>query len=484
LKALNIKINPSIFSFLSAYKNYKPLNFKNKLKFLEISRKNITHIPVLASIYKNIEFFVFKDIKDLDFIKEFSLENVKVINKEDIKNEQFDILSLNDDFSAFDIERQEELETVLKNNTKNGSYLFFKFSSLPEKAPLNVFNRFLWEVAGNDQEKFEELTVAFSKRPSKFLIENKSLFRLLNQFIENKEYQEFFNPNFSAKYFHEIYDYLDSLDFNFIGRLDLEKNCPEISLFPSHIPTVAKFDREREREEIIDFVLNVGKHEDVWIKNGTKGEFYDFIDENFFLLPRQSVENIRKILLLPGGHRYPLTAPIFQAFFDKGDNPIRLSDHPDFRGNKESITKAYFKLAASGEFFICSFEDDLIPLSKIENKLPEKFTISEANEFLLRLSIDNLKDSVLVSKVTGGASILLTPLETIILFNAYKFGTSKAVEETEKFLKSKGNKKILIFGEVKSAKEVTREDVERAAKNVLKGRKALNLQRLGVVRGV
>ncbi len=461
LKGFNIKNNPAIFSFLSAFKGFKPVNYKNKFDYLKIGEKDSLDIQVLKELYPNGNFY-----------------------SEDVLQEkpekQFDIVFVSDDFCNVSKERKEQILDILEKNLKESGYIFLNFSSLPANSTVYAFKDYLYSISPT-KEEVENLIKIFSERPSIFVLNNEPVRKaILNYLDEKNPKKDKFSKDFSPKYFYEVYQSLSSLNIDFVGRLDLPLNDPEISLFPSHLPTVAKFSKDiKAKETTIDVILNVDFHEDLWVKEGETGEFYDFIAENFYLLPRQKVENIRKVLLLPGGHRHPLTAPIYEFFYYVGDNPIRLSEHPDFKGNKNSTAKAFFKLAASGEYFIC-VKEGAKDITEVKDKLEGKISLTGINYTLVENGFNNLNSTFLVSDIVGGAAVFLTPLETVLLKFACEYEVSKSVEKSYEYLQSI-NKDLTVKGEVKKSKEIEKKELEKVADILFKGRKAENLQRLNIV---
>jgi len=249
------------------------------------------------------------------------------------------------------------------------------------------------------------------------------------------------------------------------------------------VPTYVRFKKDiRLRETIVDFILNIGEHHDVWIKEEElkEKEALEYIYEHFFLLPRQRPERLRRIVLLPGGHRFSLSGEIFDPFYRNGNAPFRIGDHPLFKGNPEAVKKAFYKVAASGEFFICCFEDKLRDLKETPEELPEKFTISSVNKYLLESSFELLIGCQLVSEVTGGVAVSLSPLEVVLFYFALKEGKSRALDCAFEYLQSL-DKTLRIGGEEKKAKDISREELKKTFDSLFKGRKAFNLNRLNIV---
>lgn len=460
LELFNIKNNVAIFSFLSAFKGFKPLDYKKGFSYLKVGNDEKLDLQVLKSLYPQGNFYPEEELDE---------------------NKKFDVIFVSEDFCSISEDRKKQILNILDKNLKENGYLFFNFSSLPANSSVYAFKKYIWDIA-KDENQVEEIIKIFSERPSTFVLNNEDVRRAILDYLDKKEpKKEKLSKEFNPMFFYEIYDLLRGKDIEFIGRLDLHLNDAEISLFPSHLPTIAKFSKNTKgKETTIDVILNIGFHEDLWIKKPEVGEFYDFIAENFYLLPRQRVENIRKVLLLPGGHRYPLTAPIYEFFYQVGDNPIRLKDHPDYKSNKSSVTKAFFKLASSGEFFIC-VQEGAKDISEIKDKLEGKIYLTDINLKLLNKAFEKVNSVFLVSEIVGGAAVFLTPLEVVLLKFACEYDVSKSIEKSYEYLQSI-DEELTIQGEKKRSKEVEKEEIEKMANLLFKGRKAENLQRLNIVK--
>ena len=504
----NYRLHPALFSFIAASKDYPPVDFKREFSFVEIECGKGKTLLVLASLYPQSKFYgIDSDTENIEYAKlkakELGLNNVEFLHTsfEAIKSYSFpsklDYIALTLPYSSISKNERESLKEFVRKNLKEGGIFYLQFCSIPGSLSKGTFWKFIRELIPtglNDEEKIEklyELFEIFSSRPTKYLIQNPELRTLISRYLKDKDKKESRKElirevisDFSfPMYFFEVFDDLkEKLELQFAGRVELELNDPEISLFPAHVPTILKFSKDvRSRETAVDFILNVGEHHDLWLKEPVENfeAATEFISENFYLLPRQKPESLRRILLLPGGHRFPLTAPIYEPFYSKGEEPFRLPDHPAFEGNKEAVKKAFYKVASSGEFFICC--DEVVrPLSEIKEELPENFEVSNINKYLIETSLNRLSGTFLVSEVTKGIAIALTPLETVVFWFALKEGKSKAVSLAYDYLQSV-DKTIRVKGESKKTKDISKEEVEKTAEFLFKGRKAFNLQRLNIV---
>jgi anaerobic selenocysteine-containing dehydrogenase len=108
------------------------------------------------------------------------------------------------------------------------------------------------------------------------------------------------------------------------------------------------------------------------------------------------------------------------------------------------------------------------------------FTRTAINKYLLESSLELLVGCTLVSEVTRGPAVSLSPLETVLFYFALSEGVGKSVARAYEYLQSL-DKTLKIRGEEKKAKEISKEELEKTGERLFKGRKAFNLQRLGIV---
>jgi len=450
--------NPVLFPVIATNRGFLAPNFRENLNVFVITEKESLTPRIISSLFPNFKLHIYY----LDALPPADTPNVDIF-----------INDLN--LSELNQKTAKQILNLSKEILKKSGALYVKYEALPANGDKYFFIKFLNRIAEtDDNQKLKEELDVFLKRPTRFLMQNSHL----RQEIINWD----INPNYSPYFFYEINDDLEGKGFKFAGRARVELNDPEVSLYPSHIPTVLRYkDDASRRETTVDVILNIDRHEDVYIKEPRENfeEALRYVCENYFLLPRQEPRYLRRLIALPGGHRLALTSPIYDYFFNQGENPVRPCSHPMFKGNESAVWKAFYKVLASGEFFLC-VNDDLIPLERIKPELPERFSLSSLNRFLLEKALENLSDVYLYSDVTKAPSVNLNPIEVVLLWFAYKEGKSKAVEKTYEYLKS-SDRTLSLGGERKSAKDVTEEELKDFSIRFFRGRKAFNLQRLKIV---
>jgi len=500
LLEINHRINPALFSLILTNAGYVPPDFKNHFNFCGITDSlNFTWIS-LAYFYPQAEFTILlTDDADLSYKVNAILDKLKISNlkieklkETNIGSKTFDYVALDLSYSRLYSDERERIKEILRKNLKENGIFYLEYESYPgSEAKFNFFKFIRILLKDWNTKEVYELLENFLIRPTSYLIKHSNLREYINNLVNEKEKEkinklllrEILNENYKVFFFTEINNELSDSELTFCGRADLELNDPEISIFPSHIPTLLRFSKSLERRETaIDFILNISEHRDLYVKNPEKDfeKGLKFICDNFYLLPRQKAENLRRIVALPGGHRYPLTSAIYDYFYATGEEARTLCGHPMFKGNELAVWKAFYKVLSTGEFFLC-IDDNTKPLEKVNPQLPSEFTISPLNEEILKRAVSELKGVYLTSEITKGVAIFLTPLETLLLWFAYKEGKDKAVEKTYEYLQSL-NEKITFGGEPRSTKEVSKEDIEKIARNLFAGRKAFNLQRLRIVK--
>jgi len=499
-------IYPAGNAFVAASSGFLPSDFTKEFSFIDLGCGRGKTLMALAQLYPQAKFYgVDFNEKSINFARkkaeELGLKNLHFIKANfekllELKElPSFDYVSMAGLYTWLTPSAREVVKKFIKEKLKPGGILYLEFAAIPGAINNAIFWKFIRELVpkeAEDSQKIEktlELFEIFISRPTKYLITHTGVRAVISNYLRNRGEQNkhlLHNvlPEYAfPMYFFEIYDEFIKTGVKFAGRMDLEKNDPELSLFPSHVPTYVRFKKDiRLRETIVDFILNIGEHHDVWIKEEElkEKEALEYICEHFFLLPRQRPERLRRIVLLPGGHRFSLSGEIFDPFYRNGDAPFRIGDHPLFKGNPEAVKKAFYKVAASGEFFICCFEDKLRDLKETLEELPEKFTISSVNKYLLESSFELLIGCQLVSEVTGGVAVSLSPLEVVLFYFALKEGKSRALDCAFEYLQSL-DKTLRIGGEEKKAKEISREELKKTFDSLFKGRKAFNLNRLNIV---
>ena len=143
MKEFNIKNNPAIFSFLSAFKGFKPVNYKNEFDYLKVGENDSLDIQVLKELYPKGNFY---------------LEDV--LQKQPEK--QFDIVFVSDDFCNVSKERKEQILDILEKNLKESGYIFLNFSSLPANSTVYAFKDYLYSISPT-KEEVENLIKIFQK---------------------------------------------------------------------------------------------------------------------------------------------------------------------------------------------------------------------------------------------------------------------------------------------------------------------------------
>ncbi|MBW2069085.1 MAG: methyltransferase domain-containing protein [Deltaproteobacteria bacterium] len=497
---------PAGNSFVAASSGFLPPDFTKEFHFIDLGCGRGKTLMALAQLYPQAEFYgVDFNEKSISFAQkkaeELRLKNLRFINTGFEKLLElkelpfFDYVSMAGLYTWLTPSAREAVKKFVEKRLKPEGILYLEFAAIPGSINNAIFWRFIRELVpreAEDSEKIEktlELFEIFISRPTKYLITYTGVRTVISNYLRNREEQSkhlLHNvlPEYAFPvYFFEIYDDFTKAGVRFAGRMDLEQNAPELSLFPSHVPTYVRFKKDvRVRETVVDFILNIGEHHDVWVKEGElkEKESLEYLHEHFFLIPRQKPDHLRRTVLLPGGHRFSLSGEIFTPFYGNGEAPFRLGDHPLFKENPEAVKKAFYKVSASGEFFICCFKDKLRDLRETPEELPERFTISSVNEYLLESAFELLTGCQLVSEVTGGVAVTLSPLEVVLFYFALKEGKGKALDSAFEYLQSL-DKTLRLGGEEKKAKDVSREDLEKIFDSLFKGRKIFNLNRLNIV---
>ena len=498
-------MSPALHAFIAACKGFVPFDFMGEFNFIDLGCSRAKTITINALLYPKASFYGVDFNNDSishakDRAKKLDVNNIKFINSpfEDLVDRnlpKFDVITMAGLYTWLTPSARRAVREFIKYKLKDNGLLYLEFAAVPGAIENVVFWKFIREIIPEDiddnerVEKALELFELFRGRPTKYLLTHRKTMIQVRRYLDGDDDMKrrlLHNvlPKYAfPMYFFEIYDDFSIYGLDFLGRIELELNDPEISLFPSHVPTIAKFkDDIRARETVIDFILDIGEHHDVWCKQFEKDieGVVEFIDKHFFLIPRQTPDKLVRTIRLPGEHKFELKGDIYDFLFSQGEKPVRLSDCPGFDKDKEFVLKSFYRAAATGEFFICCDESSIINHKEISNELPEKINLDRVNAYLISDAYENLNGTYLVSMATRGAAIQLDPLEVILIKFTYEHGKSKAIREAYAYLHDK-DKEIPVKGKLKKAKDVTQEEIKEVAKNLFSSRKAFNLQRLKVV---
>jgi hypothetical protein len=485
----NPLLNPSLISLIAINKGFVPKNFKKLENIIVITQNvNLTWLT-LAYLYPNTNFYIvlLDKTKQGEFeekIKQLNLNNIFISMN---KTPEFDYLFVDIPYNHLYKDEKNYIQSLLKDKSTANSVVYFVYKSNPGSYSEEVFRNFINQLCSNkDIEFLTDLLEIFLNRPTRFLLEHSELFRKLKYYLREKDKlaikdklkRIFLNDDFKVFSFIEINKLFTSFNYLFAGRLDFKLNDYEIAVFPSHVPTLLRFLSKGDIEKAetsVDFILNIGFREDIFIYKPEKNfeKAINFACENYFLIPRQSPKDLRRIVELPGGHRYALTTPIYDYFFNPTEEPRYLCEHPMLKGNEKAVWSAFYKTITTGEFFVC-VENKLKPLEEIKNTIEGKIKLKPSiNEIILKESVNNVESCYLVSEATKGAAIYLSPIEAVLLWFAYNKGVDKAVDASLNYLKEKQSKVNI--------ENLTENNLQKIADALFKGRKAFNLQRLNII---
>lgn len=498
-------MSPAMHAFVAACKGFVPFDFKDEFNFIELGCSRAKTITINSLLYPKAKFYGVDVDKNSILYAEKRAENLGIDNIEfislsfedfvDMDLPMFDVMAMADLYTRLSPTEKESVRKFVKKRLKDEGVLYLEYSSIPGDIVNAVFWRFINEIIPkefNDNERLEkvvEFFEIFSNRPTKYLLNHKNILLQIKRYMDADDdtkkhiLHNVIQENGFPLYFFEVYDDFSSCGLSFLGRVELELNDPEISLFPSHVPTIAKFKGDvRSRETVVDFILDIGRHRDVWGKGMVKNieQATEFVDKHFFLIPRQSPDKLVRTVRLPGEHKFELKGDVYDFLFSQGEKPIRVRDCPGFNNDKEFVLKSFYRAAATGEFFICCDESGIADLKDIPKEIPEKVALDKINAYLLNEAYEKLNGVYLVSVATKGVAVQLNPLEVVLLKCAVEHGRSNSVNEAYLYLHEK-DKLFPVRGKLKKANELTKDEIEEVSRGLFSSRKAFNLQRLKIV---
>ena len=498
-----VGVSPGEIGFNIACSGMKPVHFEHPFFYGAFGGSALPTLYALAHLYPRGKFCCFCDEPSLFRAQLASLGlnypgNLYLYPidrlKSDLDGTCDYLLIPRHFFSRLGCQRDFFFNTVPRLLTKGG-VLALEAPVLPGAAQEYILLGLLGELKRSfaDGHAFGELLAVFTQLPTRFLWQ----YPALRTKIDGLSYHYASGGGAESTamlgvaappYFFALFDLLHTAGLEFVGHLDLQFNDPEICLFPSQVPTWLRLRADvRIRETLLDFILNRDMRRDLWRKSGevvalSPDAALQYLSESFFLLPRQEKSRMRRVLLLPGGHRFSLEAELYDPFFGS-EEPFKLIQHPLSKSNPKAVLRALVRVVSTGQFFLGCDETPLVDLKTCPGEIPEKIEVMDENRYLLAHASDGLKGTCLVSPVTKGPAVLLSPLECLLLWKAVENGKSGAVEAAIAVLREDRFKEAYLEfqGRNRKARSIPDDEVQKTAEKLFCGRKAFNMVRLRII---
>lgn len=411
----------------------------------------------------------------------------------------FDLIAMDGVYSWLEEEQRLAAMLFVQQHLNDGGLFYVETSMLPGFAavtPLWHLLQTLVPTGGRSAEERSEegltLLETLAKRGLGFLAANPratSAARvLLGQRKANPEaaLNYFMNTAMAGgcgpRYFDAMAAEMAAAGLQFAGRTTLGLNLIELAVPPGQVPTLRDISDQVQQQLLIDYIRNEQNRRDVYIKAASPDPAgaAAFLTTELQLLSRNNPETIRRQIPVMGGHAVPLRGPLYDALlpaFETGPATSAQVSMPDGTST-EQLARATQMLISSDQFALCL--PGATQPSAPEAALPEQPQLAQpVNRQLLAQAVNKLEATTLVSPLTGGAGINLSALEALLLDAAGSQGWDAAASSVHQRISQLTTPLPSARGPI-PANRIRLEDLQQLV-TLLRGRKASNLQRLGML---
>ena len=405
-------------------------------------------------------------------------------------------IGINGAYSWLGEEGEAAVNTLLAQCLKPGGLFYVEYTSLPGKVSVQP----LWgliqsltpkregETSRDRAKRGLALTEALAKRGMTYLAAHRPAGNGARSYIQGAKQDEYridhFAHNamadgFRPKYFTEMADAMEAAGLGFAGRTELALNEIEFSVPPAQVPTFQDYRGDGRTTELLkDYIRNEQQRRDVFVKSAEPDrEAADaWLDTHLRLHARMPANAVKRAITTMGNHTIPLRGPAFEGLINAaGDGVAELPAITEATNlAPERIRRAALRLLATNQFFAC--RDALQPAAAEA----ESITLPGAvNRTLLERADERLVGCQLISPVTGGPALPLSPTEVVLIKAVLDAGSFD--EAPERAVERLADEKRPLQGPRgrKSARDLTAEEC-REILEAFRGRKLINMQRIGI----
>lgn len=428
-------------------------------------------------------------LKDVTFIE----ASISEVNPEDFP--LFDFITINGAYSWLEDPVREKVLAFVSSRLKERGLFYVEYMALPGRISIAPMWKLIQLLVPPDRfsssrergKKALELVRLLAKRGMFYLQANPPASRAVQFYLTQTKTDEYFVDHFvhnalasgfRPMFFYEIYRDIQSHGLEYVGSSDPALNDLEISVPPPLIPTFFEIKEVELIETVKDFIRNTMDRRDLFSKN----PFYapekslDFLKKNIYIVPLRPSYEIKRTLDVIGGYKFPLKSP----FFDKSlrlleeQNFLTLESFNEF--SEKQILKGLTRLLATGDFIVTLYKPEAI--SEDTKRFPLSFT-NELNKMYIEEAEEGFYSTVLISEKTGGAAIVLAPLEVIFLKVLSEEMEGDVIERVQLRLQ-KVNKPVQTPAGNKMANSLSRAEIEELLDTFIK-RKIPILKRLAIL---
>ena len=415
----------------------------------------------------------------------------------------FELVSCNGIYSWLEEAPRQGVITFLQRHLKPGGLFYVEFTSLPGMAavpPLWHLIQTLEPLAGrNSRERAKaglERLQQLARRGLAFLSANPraagAARHYLSRYKQDPEATiDHFIHNamasgFRPRYFDAMAAEMAEADLQFAGRTVLPLNDIELAVPPTQVPTFRDLADPIQRQLLVDYVRNEQNRRDVFIKQAEPNPAgaAAFLGQQLRLLARNAADAIKPVLPVPGGRSgLPLRGPIYESLLPAFEAAARPAASVELPSDLDpaliakaiarlTVSPYYFHLLPGAESVVVADPD---ALAARQPRLP-----LAANRWLLDQAAEGFSGCQLGSPLTGGAAIQLSVLEVLLLRHALDQGWDGAAKAVASQL-AEQDKRMIPTPQGGVAANSIKDDQLQELLTLLKGRKLLNMARLGII---
>lgn len=503
--------SPAVMRYVSLLNGFVPEVPRTRFTYCDLGCGEGVTTLALAALYPESRFY------GVDFNPEhiaqarneadqLGLGNASFIEASFSKLESLDLplmdyIGCNGIYGWLDPENRQAVDDFAGSSLNPGGLFYVEYLSMPGKAAIAAIRKFIQAMVppredGDPRARAEEgikMLEILAKRGMGFFSQNPAAVKAARNYILGKKRDEYridhFAHNamarwFEPMYFTEMHTRMIAKGLSFAGRTDLFANDLELCVPPSQVPTFLDINDTARRELLKDYIRNEHDRRDVWIKDAVPDmdRAGEELAENYYLLSRSSSDKIGRQMAAPGGHKIGLIGPAFDEIIGSAcKEPARLRDLKGYEQGRPRYTRAFSRLMASGQFHLVVSPDELANAAQPDPDMKIAFA-DKINQTMIIKNAKRLQGTQLVSRACRGASVMLPPMETILLRQALDTALKDVPAfALEKIKNDYQDKKIVVKGSFKKAADLEQKDIDQCWKGLTE-HKLLNILRLGIAR--
>lgn len=502
--------SPLVMAVAAALGGFRPPSISSTFRYCDLGCGDGTTVCALAAVnpaasFVGIDFNPLHVEQGRRIAEQLGLANVHFVQASFTELHQhselgsFDLVAMNGIYAWLEEQPRQAAMAFVQQHLADGGLFYVESTTLPGMAavpPLWHLIQTLVPAEGrSSRQRAEEglnLLDTLAKRGLAFLAANPRAAGAARHYLGQRKSNpeaalDHFIHNamasgFRPRYFDAMAAEMAAAGLQFAGRTALGLNLIELAVPPGQVPTLRDVTDPVQRQLLIDYIRNEQNRRDIYIKAATPHPeaATAFLTHELRLLGRNSPETLQRQIPVIGGHGVPLRGPLYDALlpaFEAGPLSSAEVSLPD-NTSGEQLARATQMLISSDQFALC-LPGATLPAAG-PGVLPEQPQLVHAvNRHLLAQAVNKLQATTLVSPLTGGSGIHLSPLEASLLDAASNHGWDEAASSVHQRLSQLTTPLPSARGPI-AANRVRLEDLQQLV-SLLRGRKASNLQRLGML---